>query len=64
MKYAVEVGSGAMMYIPGFLNIGSGIRKLMGAGDTETIRRSRKPILEEEENVSRVLTMCILHEAV
>jgi hypothetical protein len=25
MKYAVETGSGAMIYIPGFIKIGSGI---------------------------------------
>jgi hypothetical protein len=30
MKYAVEMGSGAMMYIPSFMKIGSGIQKLMG----------------------------------
>jgi hypothetical protein len=30
MKYAVETGSGAMIYIPSFLKIGSGIQKLMG----------------------------------
>jgi hypothetical protein len=32
MKYAVEIGSGAMTYIPGFIQIGSGIQKLMGRG--------------------------------
>jgi hypothetical protein len=35
MKYAVEMGSGAMIYIPSFINIGSGIQKLMGGGYTE-----------------------------
>jgi hypothetical protein len=29
MKYAVEMGSGAMIYIPSFIKIGSGIRKLI-----------------------------------
>jgi hypothetical protein len=29
MKYAVKMGSGAMMYIPSFVKIGSGIQKLM-----------------------------------
>jgi hypothetical protein len=29
MKYAVEMGSGAMIYIPGFINIGLGIRNLI-----------------------------------
>jgi hypothetical protein len=29
MKYAVEMGSGAMIYIPSFIKIGSVIRKLI-----------------------------------
>jgi hypothetical protein len=34
MKYAVEMGSGAMIYTPSFIKIGSGIRKLIR--DTHT----------------------------
>jgi hypothetical protein len=34
-EYAVEVGSGAMIYIPSFIKIGSGIQKLIG-GCTDT----------------------------
>jgi hypothetical protein len=30
MKYAVEMGTGAMIYIPSFIKIGSCIQKLMG----------------------------------
>jgi hypothetical protein len=30
MKYAVEMGSGAIIYIPRFINIGSGIQHLTG----------------------------------
>jgi hypothetical protein len=30
MKYANEMGSGAMIYIPSFIKIGSPIQKLMG----------------------------------
>jgi hypothetical protein len=30
MKYAVEMGSGDMIYIPGFMKIGSGIQKMIG----------------------------------
>jgi hypothetical protein len=30
MKYAFEMGSGAMIYIPSFIKISSGIRKLIG----------------------------------
>jgi hypothetical protein len=32
MKYAVEMGSGAMICIPSFIKIGSGIQKLMRGG--------------------------------
>jgi hypothetical protein len=28
MKYAVEMGPGAMVYVPDFIKIGSGIQKL------------------------------------
>jgi hypothetical protein len=30
MKYAVEIGSGAMTYILSFINIGSGIQNVIG----------------------------------
>jgi hypothetical protein len=29
MKYAVEIGSGAVIYTPSFINIGSAIQKLI-----------------------------------
>jgi hypothetical protein len=32
MKYAAEMGSGAMIYIPSFIKIGSGIHKMMVGG--------------------------------
>jgi hypothetical protein len=32
MKYAVEMGSGTMIYIPRFIKIGSGTQRLMGWG--------------------------------
>jgi hypothetical protein len=37
MKYAIEMDSGAMIYIPNFTKIGSGIQKLIGR-DTQTAR--------------------------
>jgi hypothetical protein len=45
MKYAVETGSGAMMYIPSFIETGSGIQKLLGGGriHRQTAWRSHKP---------------------
>jgi hypothetical protein len=30
MKYAIEMGSNAMIYIPSFIKTGSAIQKLMG----------------------------------
>jgi hypothetical protein len=30
MKYAVEMGSGVMIYIPSFIKIGLGLQKLIG----------------------------------
>jgi hypothetical protein len=36
MKYAVEMDSGVMIYIPSFIKIGSGIQRLRG--DTQTHR--------------------------
>jgi hypothetical protein len=35
MKYAVETGSGAMIYIPSFIKISSNFQNLIG-GDTRT----------------------------
>jgi hypothetical protein len=43
MDYAAEMGSGAMIYIPSFIKIGSGIEMLIGGfTDTQTVRRSFK----------------------
>jgi hypothetical protein len=36
MKYAVKMGSGAMIYIPSFITIGSAMQKLMGRGNKHT----------------------------
>jgi hypothetical protein len=38
MKYAVEMGSDAMLSMPSFLEIGSDIQKLIG-GDSQTHRQ-------------------------
>jgi hypothetical protein len=39
MKYAVEMGSGAVIYIPSFIEIGSGIQKLIGGIRRHTDRK-------------------------
>jgi hypothetical protein len=31
MKYTIEMGAGAMIYVPSFIKTGSGIQKLIGA---------------------------------
>jgi hypothetical protein len=36
MKYAVEMGSGAMIYIPSFIKIGSAIQKLIRGREIHT----------------------------
>jgi hypothetical protein len=36
MKYAIEMGSGAMIYVPDFRRTGSGIQILMGEGASQT----------------------------
>jgi hypothetical protein len=40
MKYAIEMGSGAMIYIPSFIKIDAGIQKVdrRGYTDTQTAR--------------------------
>jgi hypothetical protein len=43
MKYAVEIDSGAMIYIPSFMETGPGIQKLKKGG-TQTHRQERDRI--------------------
>jgi hypothetical protein len=54
MDYALQMGSGAMIYIPSFIQICSGIQKLTGGGngftDTQTALRSHKPTLVKQAN--------------
>jgi hypothetical protein len=40
MKYAVDMGSGAMIYIPSFVKVDSAVRKLMWDGYTESMEIS------------------------
>jgi hypothetical protein len=44
MKYAVEMGSGAMIYIASFIKIGSGIQKFIGGTHIPTQRQQGDPI--------------------
>jgi hypothetical protein len=48
MKYAFEMDIVAMIHVSSFIKIGSGIRKLIGGGytDTQDAWRSHKPIRE------------------
>jgi hypothetical protein len=44
MKYGVEMGSGAMIYVPSFIKIGSDIQELMGGyANTGAAWRSFNP---------------------
>jgi hypothetical protein len=44
MKYAVEMGPGAMIYLPSFMKIGSRNQKLIGwDSQAQTARLSDKP---------------------
>jgi hypothetical protein len=45
IKYAVEMGSGVMIYIPSFIKIGSGIKKLIGGAYTDTQHGDRISLL-------------------
>jgi hypothetical protein len=49
MKYAVKMGSVAMIYIPSFIKIGSGIQKLIGGihrhTDSKVISDGQFPFL-------------------
>jgi hypothetical protein len=45
LKYAVEMGSGAMIYIPSFIQIGSDIQKLIGEGGGSTQEGDRISVL-------------------
>jgi hypothetical protein len=36
MKYGTEMGSGAMLQVPNFIQIGSGLRNLMGGIHRQT----------------------------
>jgi hypothetical protein len=44
MKYAVEMSSGAMIYIPSSVKTGSGIQKLIGGGGGGTDTKYKKVI--------------------
>jgi hypothetical protein len=45
MKYAVGMGSGGMIYIPSFINIGSGVQIMMGGGGYNGTQRECTAIL-------------------
>jgi hypothetical protein len=48
MEYGVEIGSGAMIYIPSFMKTGSSIQKLRGGGGlTDTQHGDRLSLLQE-----------------
>jgi hypothetical protein len=50
MKYAAEMSSGAMIYIPGFIKIGSPIQKLLGWGEIHREHADRICLLSVFQN--------------
>jgi hypothetical protein len=49
MKYAVEMGSVAMIYIKGFIKLGAAIQKLLnrrGFTDTQTAWKLHEPFFD------------------
>jgi hypothetical protein len=56
MKYASEMGSGAMNHIPSFLEIGSAIEKLMGGGIYKEYGDLISLILRFQTKKSRIKT--------
>jgi hypothetical protein len=63
MKYADEMGSGTMIYIPSFIKIGSGIQKLI-RGDSQTHRKNGnlKSLLFFQNKESRLKIIDDQHE--
>jgi hypothetical protein len=53
------MGSGAVIYLPSFIKIGSGIQKLIGGGiHTRTATRSHKHTLFFQNKESRIKITC------
>jgi hypothetical protein len=46
MKYAAEMGSGGMVYIPSFIKIGSDIQTLLGGSTNIQTHRQRGDCLD------------------
>jgi hypothetical protein len=65
MKYTVDMGSGAMTYIPSFVKIGSAIQELMWGGyiDTQTAWTSHKDTLIFCQNKESILKIYSFQEA-
>jgi hypothetical protein len=68
MKYAIEMGSGAMIYIPSFIKTGSGIQKLIrgwgGAQDGDRISlllfcQNKESRLRNEAYKITLLYVCV-----
>jgi hypothetical protein len=53
-NYVIEVGSGAVIHVPSFIKIGSGIQKLIGGIHTQTATRSHKPPFFFQNKESRL----------
>jgi hypothetical protein len=56
MKNAVEMGSNAAIYIPSFIEIGSGVQKFMGEIRRQHGDRIRK---QPKYKISQVIALCV-----
>jgi hypothetical protein len=61
MKYAVEMGLGAMIYIPSITKIGSAIQQLVGGMHRHIAWRSHKPtfIFQNKESRLNILKLSL-----
>jgi hypothetical protein len=55
MNYSVQMGSGAMIYIPNLINIGSVIQKLIGGNTDTQTGRSHEPTLGKAQ-----MSLCLI----
>jgi hypothetical protein len=62
MKYAIEMGSCAMIYIPSFVKIGSGIHKFMEGGKYRDSMVISKPtfIFQNKESMLIYIILIII----
>jgi hypothetical protein len=64
MKYVVAMGSGAMIYKPNFIKIGSVIQKSIGEGRQTGWRLHKLTFIFFQNKESRLKTRSVLHHLI